>query len=728
MSSHDPRSRAAAGPFLLALLLGLPAVAAPAGAESIDAAAWPAPAPEVERRVGPHLAGLLRAARRGGPVAASAEAVRRGIDRTPDGRVEVEIVGADGTVRVRALRLDEVAARLADPAVAGLRLPVPAVPTRLSEGVALTGAGLAHAAGARGEGCRLAIVDAGFSGLSELIGSGALPAPKATKDFTSSGLEKSSKHGAAVAEIAHQMAPDADLLLVKISNLSHFDDALDWVAKKKADVVNLSIGFPGSNFSDGTGTAAKAVKKVRKKGVLPVVSAGNAGDAHWLGDWSDPDGDDFLDFAPGDEGLTIEATAGSDVGVWLVWDDFPDSKIDLDLAVYWVGTAGNPVPPGPDTLQGFSTTTQNGALAPVEVVTFEAPSTGRYAAFVNRVKKSPPRIAIFASHAVVDGNGVPESSLQTPGDAAKALTVGALRVTQWTTGPVEPFSSRGPNLSGVPKPTMVGPDGTTGAVAGFDPFFGTSAAAPHVAGAACVVKSANPGLGPDGIEERLVAAALAVPGATADEAGAGRLDLGFDFMPPTPNPAEVDASSGVTADSVSLVATAAADDTPNVEYRFECVAGKKHGGDDRDWGASPTFLDEGLSPDRKLRYRVRARDGAGVPNETAWSEEATFRTRARTPGAPAEVKTTATKAKVALDVVDNPKSVEYAIRNETDGVWVNAKGKPSTEPVWRTAKAWGTPTLKGLSPATTYAVRVTARNKEKVETGLGPALMVTTDA
>jgi subtilisin family serine protease len=42
------------------------------------------------------------------------------------------------------------------------------------------------------------------------------------------------------------------------------------------------------------------------------------------------------------------------------------------------------------------------------------------------------------------------------------------------------------------KPDISAADGTTARTPGFSPFFGTSAAAPHAAGVAAIVKSARP--------------------------------------------------------------------------------------------------------------------------------------------------------------------------------------------------------------------------------------------
>ena len=74
----------------------------------------------------------------------------------------------------------------------------------------------------------------------------------------------------------------------------------------------------------------------------------------------------------------------------------------------------------------------------------------------------------------------------------------------------ESFSSRGPAFrlfddNGVrlgatevrPKPDIAGADGVSTTVPGFQPFFGTSAAAPSVAGVAALIKSVRPSMSPD---------------------------------------------------------------------------------------------------------------------------------------------------------------------------------------------------------------------------------------
>ena len=53
---------------------------------------------------------------------------------------------------------------------------------------------------------------------------------------------------------------------------------------------------------------------------------------------------------------------------------------------------------------------------------------------------------------------------------------------------MEPYSSVGPTIDGSVKPDLAAPSAVTSAIYDPDPFFGTSSAAPHVAGAAALLR------------------------------------------------------------------------------------------------------------------------------------------------------------------------------------------------------------------------------------------------
>ena len=65
--------------------------------------------------------------------------------------------------------------------------------------------------GFTGKGVKVAIIDGGFEGLADRQAEGELPANVVTQDFCGGELATASEHGTAVAEIVHEMAPDAAL-------------------------------------------------------------------------------------------------------------------------------------------------------------------------------------------------------------------------------------------------------------------------------------------------------------------------------------------------------------------------------------------------------------------------------------------------------------------------------------------------------------------------------------
>ncbi|MEV4655933.1 S8 family serine peptidase [Micromonospora sp. NPDC049301] len=127
-----------------------------------------------------------------------------------------------------------------------------------------------------------------------------------------------------------------------------------------------------------------------------------------------------------------------------------------------------------------------------------------------------------------------ESTVNSPGGVAEALTVGAVTKT----GELADFSSRGPSASGGIKPDITAPGvdilAARSSTSDLEPvgenpqyamLSGTSMATPHVAGAAAILAQQHPDWSPERIKSTLMAAAQ--PSATIGvyEQGAGFLDV-----------------------------------------------------------------------------------------------------------------------------------------------------------------------------------------------------------
>jgi hypothetical protein len=111
-----------------------------------------------------------------------------------------------------------------------VRLPYERVPLVTGQGVAVINAEAWHAAGLTGSGVKVAILDLGFQGYSGLLGT-ELPAFVVTHSCCADGdlTGGGEVHGAAVAEVVHEVAPDAQLYLVNFNTDVEYAECVDWI-------------------------------------------------------------------------------------------------------------------------------------------------------------------------------------------------------------------------------------------------------------------------------------------------------------------------------------------------------------------------------------------------------------------------------------------------------------------------------------------------------------------
>jgi len=327
-------------------------------------------------------------------------------------------------------------------------------------------------------------------------------------------------HGIACAETIRDIAPDAEIHLVRANGLTTFENAAAWAVRERIDFVSLSLSFFNNSFYDGTGPVSRVVEDLAAGGVLLVTSSGNYATEHYTGDFQDRDGDDLHDF-PSGELLWVQWDKGRRKAS-LTWDQFTRcGDTDLDLYVY--DEEGD--------LLGRSERTQDpdaDRCSPVEKVGVDVKERGLYGIAVRRAAGDP--VVPFDLYArggdVVDGD--PTRTVVDPGAHPLAFAVGAVRAVGYLENRVETFSSQGPSLGGTPKPELVAPDGITTAVYGPTGFYGTSAAARGGVGALALIASRYPDLSPVEVGRRAQAWALsddATWEAPDNELGAGKLRL-----------------------------------------------------------------------------------------------------------------------------------------------------------------------------------------------------------
>lgn len=419
------------------------------------------------------------------------------------------------------------------PGVRYVRRPHRPVPLG-TQGVGLSGAEAWHAAGLRGQGIRVAVIDAEFAGVEAALAQGRLRRVIARLDYTGEGFETGGGHGTACAEIIQAMAPEAELVLMRIHNEVHLARAVEDALRLGVRVISHSMAWFNTNFYDGTGVVCEMVRRATEAGILWVNAAGNfAAGAHWEGFWADSDGDGLLDFTLGVDVNTFSAEPLNPLGFWLTWDDWPATDQDFDLYVVHVPTG---------QVLASSTTTQAGAQPPAEHVFFVPAFPGPYGVVIHghRVTRSL-RLELFASPSLRLSQSVAESSVASPAEAPFVVSVGAIPWRRWPAGPQAAYSSQGPtnasrlNPVAHTKPDLMGPDGVDTLAYGPEGFAGTSAAAPHVAGAAALVWSAHPTWTAEQVRFWLefTAADLGLPGKD-NVYGAGRLRLPPPAVPSPP--------------------------------------------------------------------------------------------------------------------------------------------------------------------------------------------------
>ena len=490
------------------------------------------------------LAGLLTRRTAAGAVLVAvtirtdAPAVRLLLERLQ--RLGVQIVNRNETAveAYLAPAVLEVVAGL--PGVEAVEPILPAILTGVvGEGVALHGAGTWQSAGYVASGVKVGIIDGGFTGIAARLGV-ELPATVHARCYSGVGTFSSNlafceadgiDHGTAVAETIVDMAPGVALYVANPLSLQDYQRTVTWMTSNGVRIINASLATsyqgPGDG-SDPTGASLyTVVAQASAAGALWVNSAGNSGENGWFGPWSDPDGDDFLNFVGDDQENGMELAAGQEVIVTVRWNDpWGRSKNDYDIGVF--------DPSG--ELIASSVDTQNGNDDPVETLFFEAPVSGTYDLVATlHLGTTVSRFQVL----VLTGGVSPlehrdaADTIPSPVDskATGLLTVGAVDVA--SPQDIESYSSRGPTVDNRIKPDLVA--GDCGSTTSIGTFCGTSQSAPHVAGAAALVLDAFPSFTAQQIAAYLRTHAVTLGGAKPNSTfGYGRLDLGAPPGPPVP--------------------------------------------------------------------------------------------------------------------------------------------------------------------------------------------------
>ncbi|WP_435115021.1 S8 family serine peptidase [Halolamina sp. C58] len=345
----------------------------------------------------------------------------------------------------------------------------PDPPEESSDPDPLSGFGAVHEAGVTGDGVRVGVIGSQFSPGGRL-GESVV----ATRTFAdrSPGLAVDSTHDTAVAEIVARTAPDSELYLASIGlegGPAAYERAVSWLRENEVDVV-VDAGSYFPRTAEGMARLNEAAAAAAENDTAFVTSAGNYAERHWAGTGNEG----WLAFANDTRYNTLgEGEIAGGVSLRLYWE----GNADYDLFLY---RAEN----GEDPLIAKSATNETGNGSHTEAIDATVPEGRYYVAVQGGPDAGESTVDLFSSRHELgissDGGG-----MVAPATAEGVIAVGAVDAV---TGEPRSYSSTGPRLD-ISAPGAVDTN-TAGEM------YGSSVAAPLVAGALTLMLAENESLSP----------------------------------------------------------------------------------------------------------------------------------------------------------------------------------------------------------------------------------------
>lgn len=374
--------------------------------------------------------------------------------------------------------------------------------------------------------------------------------------------EPENDEGRAMLQIVHDMAPGANLsFATAFESEEGFAENIEKLAGADADVIVDDVAwFEEPFFQDGP--IAVAVNKVANEGATYLSAAGNDNlfdaEGNEIASWEAPafrnsggcpeaieklsgfNGTHCMDFNPGagvDETFGITVQAGETLTIDLQWAE-PWNGVETDLDAFILSGAGKIL-----AVSGEENTGPTGSQRPVEIVQWVNSGAAKTVQLaINRFAGGNPRLKFIllqnggvsaVEYPRSSGGDVVGPSIFGHAGAAGAIAVAAVPFDD--SSEPEPYSSRGPvahyfepvegstAADPLPVPEALSKPDVAATDCGATTFFafqsgevwrfcGTSAAAPHAAGAVALMREAAPLASAGLLRESLVGTAGPVDG------------------------------------------------------------------------------------------------------------------------------------------------------------------------------------------------------------------------
>lgn len=433
-----------------------------------------------------------------------------------------------------------------------------------------------------GTGVRIGVMSdsfdvSGFGSQAEDIASGDLPAEGV--DILREGIVGDIDEGRAMSQLIFDLAPGASQVFASVlPNETVFAQQIRDLADPtlgNADILVDDIGFPTEPFFQD-GVISQAIDEVvTQEGVAYFSAAGNDGDTAYESTnfAAAPDSDGlfggmFHDFDPGegvDTRQLITILPGGFVNFALQWDDpfYTTDGVDTDLDIFLVepGTTNilDALPqdnitnqtPFEDLIFGNPTSSPIEAEVLIRLSSGAEPGRFKYInAFgfdVEINEFGPNSSTIFGHTAAANGRSVGAVDYFNQDEPADFTSIGPVTIlfnpdgTRKETPEVR--LTQGPGFAAIQDtdttffPPFPGNDIDGN---GFPNFSGTSAAAPHAAAIAALIKQANPDFTPEQIYERLASTAKDIGEPGFDNATGFGLINAYDAVFGPPQVAKLD--------------------------------------------------------------------------------------------------------------------------------------------------------------------------------------------